>query len=234
MSWMANTVLIRNPYLVHVFGRPRLLVCLLIGILTYLISPAIWHSSTRILVAWNLATWLYIVLASRMMATATEESIRRHAAQIDESRFVVLILSILAAVACLAAIFAQLAAVKSAQGDVRYLHLGLAAVTILSAWTFIHLIFAQHYAHEFYVEREEERKLPEEMRGGLLFPGCVQPSYADFIYFSFVIGCASQTADVSTTSTTMRMVSLIHGVISFFFNTTVLALTINIGSGLVS
>jgi uncharacterized membrane protein len=234
MSWMTNSVLIRNPYLVHVFGRPRLLLCLLIGILTYLVSPVTWHGSTRILIAWNLATWLYIVLAWHMMAKATEESIRRHAIQIDESRFVVLTLSIIAAVACLAAIFAQLAAVKSAQGDLRFLHLGLAAVTIVSAWTFIHLIFAQHYAHEYFVEREEERQLPEEMRGGLLFPGCSQPSYADFIYFSFVIGCASQTADVETTSTTMRTVSLIHGVIAFFFNTTVLALTINIGSGLVS
>jgi uncharacterized membrane protein len=234
MSWMANTVLIRNPYLVHVFGRPRLLICLLIGILTYVISPAPWHSSTRILIGWNLATWLYILLAAQMMTTATEESIRRQANRIDESRFVVLTLSIIAAVACLAAIFVQLAAVKSAQGSVRFLHLGLAAVTIVSAWTFIHLIFAQHYAHEFFVEREEERRLPEDMRGGLLFPGSIQPSYADFLYFSFVIGCASQTADVETTSTTMRVVSLIHGVIAFFFNTTVLALTINIGSGLVS
>jgi uncharacterized membrane protein len=151
----------------------------------------------------------------------------------DESRFAVLALAIVAAVASLGAILAELAAVKDAQGDLKLLHLGLAAATIVSAWIFIHLIFAQHYAHEFFVERESERELPEDARGGLRFPATRHPLYVDFLYHSFVIGCASQTADVETTSAPMRVITLIHGVISFFFNTTLLALTINIASGLV-
>ncbi|MBV9702296.1 MAG: DUF1345 domain-containing protein, partial [Methylobacteriaceae bacterium] len=66
------------------------------------------------------------------------------------------------------------------------------------------------------------------------FPDTRQPTFIDFLYYSFVIGCASQTADVETTSRPMRVITVLHGVISFFFNTTILALTINIGSGLIS
>ncbi|SDR08867.1 Uncharacterized membrane protein [Rhizobiales bacterium GAS191] len=233
MTKEAGSFWLRNRYLVHVFARPRLLASVLIGILAYALMPTLWHLSTRILLAWNLGTWLYIGLATWMMTTATATTIRRHAVRTDESRFIVLTLAIVAAIASLAAIFAQLGAVKDAQGYLKALHLGLAIATIFSAWSFIHLIFAQHYAHEFFVEREAERALPEDARGGLRFPATRQPAYIDFLYYSFVIGCASQTADVETTSGPMRVVTLIHGVISFFFNTTILALTINIGSGLI-
>src|SRR4051812_20621967 len=70
-------------------------------------------------------------------------------------------------------------------------------------------------------------------RGGLRFPYTAKPTFVDFAYYAFVIGCACQTADVETTSAPMRTVTVIHGVLSFFFNTAVLALTINIASGLV-
>ena len=228
-----TSFLLRNRYLVHFFARPRLLLCVLVGIAAYSLTPPAWHSSSRALLAWNLATWLYIGLAISMMNRATEASIRRNASLTDESRFVVLTLAIGAAIASIAAIFAQLGAVKGAEGYLKGLHLALAAATILSAWIFTHLIFAQHYAHEYFVERDEEKALPQHARGGLRFPVTQQPRFIDFLYYSFVIGCASQTADVETTSGPMRVITLIHGVISFFFNTTILALTINIGSSLV-
>lgn len=221
------------PGMRHVLARPRLLSCLLIGIISFVFWPAGWHLPTRLLVSWNLATWLYIVLALIMMARASEATIQRRAALGDESRFVVLTLAIVASVACLGAIVAQLGAVKDAQGLLKTLHLVLAAATIVSAWTFIHLIFAQHYAHEFFVERQGAAGVPEAERGGLHFPGTAKPGFLDFLYFSFVIGVASQTADVDTTSRAMRFVVLIHGILSFFFNTTILALTINIAAGLI-
>ncbi|MBV8566148.1 MAG: DUF1345 domain-containing protein [Methylobacteriaceae bacterium] len=234
MPAATDTVLLRNRFLVHIFARPRLLICVLLAIATYFAMPAAWHPSTRTLIAWNLGTWLYVVLAAVMMARSSEASIRHRALLTDESRFVVLTLAVVAAAASLGAIFAQLAAVKEAQGYLKGMHLGLAAATILSAWVFIHVIFAQHYAHEFFVERDNEKLLPEDARGGLRFPDTRQPTYIDFLYYSFVIGCASQTADVETTSRPMRVITVLHGVISFFFNTTILALTINIGSGLIS
>ena len=233
MSQDGSSFWLRNRYLVHVFGRPRLVASILVGIAAYMLMPVLWHFSTHLLMAWNIGTWLYIVLAVWMMSRATGTSIRRNAVRTDESRFIVLTLAILATIASVGAIFAQLSAVKDAQGYLEALHLGLATATIQSAWIFIHLIFAQHYAHEFFVERDIEKALPEEARGGLRFPDTRQPTYLDFLYHSFVIGCASQTADVETTSRPMRVITLIHGVISFFFNTTILALTINIGSGLI-
>jgi uncharacterized membrane protein len=197
------------------------------------VEPGGWHLSTRILLAWNVATWLYIGLTVRAMATATEASIRRYAVMGDESRYVVLAFCMAAAVASLAAIIAQLGSVKESGGLVRVGHLSLAVGTIVSAFVFIHLVFAQHYAHEFFILRKSEEDLPEEARGGLHFPYTPKPGYTDFAYYSFVIGCASQTADVETTSAPMRRLTLLHGVLAFFFNSTVLALTINICSGLI-
>ena len=115
----------------------------------------------------------------------------------------------------------------------RKMHIGLAALTIMSSFTFIHIMFMLHYAHEFYSEWKRDPAKPKGERGGLMFPGEDMPGYLDFMYFSFVIGVASQTADVATCSKDMRMIVLIHGIVSFFFNTTVLALTINIAAGLI-
>jgi uncharacterized membrane protein len=105
--------------------------------------------------------------------------------------------------------------------------LALVVITIVLSWTFIHTAFALHYAHEFY---DEDAKLPQPC---LRFPGTEQPDYIDFLYFAFVMGTTSQTADVDIASSRMRRLALMHGVISFFFNTTLLAVTVNIAAGLV-
>jgi uncharacterized membrane protein len=222
-----------GPVVRNVLARPRLLLCTATTIVVYFVEPSQYHLSTRLLIAWSLGTWLYIALSLIMMSGATEQSIKRHALVGDESRFVILALATVAAIACLGAIVAQLASVKDAVGTVKYLHLLLAGLTIVSAWTFVHLIYAQHYAHEYYIERDEEQSLPDEFAGGLFFPGTKQPIFIDFLYFSFVIGVASQTADVETTSHTMRHVALVHCILAFFFNTIILALTINIAAGLI-
>ena len=223
----------RHRFLRQIIGRPRLLVCTLIGLGLLATMPAGWQLSTRLLLAWNAGVWIYLVAAIVMMHRADEHSLRRAAIMIDESRFAVLALTIAAATVCIAAIVVHLGMVKEMQGQSRHFHLTLAIATIVSAWTFIHVTFAQHYAHEFFIERQSEKELPEDMRGGLRFPGSVKPDFSDFLYFSFIIGVASQTADVEICSRPMRRVALTHGVVSFFFNTMVLALTINIAAGLI-
>ena len=230
---MKSTVFHRHRLLRQIFGRPRLLLCGIVGVGSFAVMPDEWKWSTRLLITWNIGVWLYLALAGFMMMRANEQSLRRRAVMVDESRFVVLGLTIVAAAASVAAIVAQLGMVKEMHGLLRYLHVSLAAVTILSAWTFIHVIFAQHYAHEYFIERDSEKQLPEDMRGGLRFPGSIKPDFSDFVYFSFVIGVATQTADVEICSRPMRRVALAHGVVSFFFNTIVVALTINIAAGLI-
>jgi uncharacterized membrane protein len=68
---------------------------------------------------------------------------------------------------------------------------------------------------------------------GLSFPGTSQPDYLDFVYFASVIGTSAQTADVNFTNSTLRRIGMAHGMLAFFFNTILIALTINIGSGLI-
>jgi uncharacterized membrane protein len=106
-------------------------------------------------------------------------------------------------------------------------HVALVAATILSAWTFIHIMFALHYAGRYYAPG------PDGICGGLKFPGAADPGWGEFLYQAFVIGCAFATADVNVTSTRMRRVCLIQSVVGFFFNAIILALTINISAGLI-
>ncbi len=228
-----NTFLHSHRFLRHVIGRQRLLACVAIGLIALALLPWDWRTPTRLLVAWNLGVVAYIASAVHLMATADPAKMRRLAQLTDESRFVVLTLAILAAIASIVAIVALLAQVKDFAGWDKSLHLELAGLTIVSSWTFIHLIFAQHYAHEYYVERAAALQAPDALRGGLAFPDTQSPDFMDFLYFSFVIGVASQTADVAISSKPMRRVALIHCVLAFFFNTTVLALTINIAAGLI-
>ncbi len=223
----------RNVILRNIIARPRLLVCIAIAGVALAIMPSAWLLGTRLLIAWNCLALGYIVAGLKMMIGADHQFIRRVALMTDEGRFVILFLACVAVAASFVAIFLQLAASKDLHGAARALHLSLAGATVLSSWFFTHIIFAQHYAHEFFIERESEKQLAEEYRSGLKFPGTDHPNYFDFLYFSFIIGVASQTADVEITSAPMRMVSLAHSLVSFFFNTTIVAFSINIASSLV-
>jgi uncharacterized membrane protein len=213
--------------------RPRIYICAAVMVLVYLAIPPDLRVATRALLAWNVGALLFIGLVGWMMAHATEESIQAHAAMEDENQWVLLVVGTVAACAALAAIVSELGVVKDLSGWNKGAHIGLTAITIVSAWTFIHLLYAVHYAHEYYGDIYDDAGVVVQDRKGLQFPGEREPTYTDFVYFSFVIGCASQTADVETISATMRRITLAHGVVAFFFNTVILALTINIGAGFI-
>jgi uncharacterized membrane protein len=230
----ANGARARRPLAVRIVqGRPRLFIATACGIAIGILLPAEWRVITRLLVGWNAATWFYFLLSGIMIARASHETIKKKAEIQDDGRFVILILSSLAAAAAIGAIIAQLAIVKETTGLLKELHIALAAATIVSAWSFIHLMFALHYAHDYFLERAATPRRPAKKAGGLAFPGTNNPDYLDFLYFSFVIGVACQTADVEITSQPMRRTALAHCVLAFFFNSAVLALTINIAAGLV-
>ena len=209
-------------------SRKILFSCALIGILTALLLPPSLPLGilTRMIIGWNFGVFLYLLFAMRMMFWSTHESMRRRALHHDEGRIVVLALVVTAAIVNVGAIFAVLVVAKGYQGALRMTHTVLAVLTLLSTWAFTQVMFAVHYAHDYYVA--EARGNP----GGLIFPGGHAPDYADFLYFSCVIGTSAQTADVSLASRTMRRTGLVHCLLAFFFNTTLLALSINIASGL--
>jgi uncharacterized membrane protein len=213
--------------------RPRIYICAIVMVLAYFIIPPDMRTPTRALLAWNVGALLFIGLVGWMMARATEASIQAQAALEDENQWVLLVVGTVAACAALAAIVSELGVVKDLTGWNKGAHIALTAITILSAWTFIHLLYTLHYAHEYYGDVYDESGIATADRRGLNFPGERNPAYGDFLYFAFVIGCASQTADVETISPTMRRITLAHGIVAFFFNTVILALTINIGAGFI-
>jgi len=156
---------------------------------------------------------------------------RRRAAIEDESAIAILILTAAAAVASLAAIGFEFANLSGVPAATRGLHLALVGVTLLCSWLLMHVTFALHYAHEFYDE--------DDCENGLIFPeaqrhGSFEPDYWDFLYFSVNLGAAAQTSDVMIVSRQMRRIVLGHSILSFLFNTTVLALGINMAASIVA
>lgn len=209
-------------------SRPRLLVATLTAILVGVLFPARLeaHLVTRLLIAWNTGAMLYVFLAVGMMTRSSREHMRYRARAQDEGQFVILTLVVISAIASLAAIGGELTVVKDMHGTAKVAHIGLAALTVVSSWTFTQIMFALHYAHDYYAAQSDGRK------PGLSFPDDDEPDYGDFFYFAAVIGTSGQTADVSFVSKMMRRIGSVHCILAYLFNTTVLALLINIGASL--
>ncbi len=214
-------------------SRPRLAISLVVGFIAYALLPYGHDTVTRLLVAWNVGTITDIVLNGIMITRADIHTIRRRASITDDGKWIILGLSTVAAIAAMGAILVEIGIAKNMKGWAAGSHYLLAGLTIISAWVFIHLSFALHYAHEFFDETKTLEGEGPQLKGGLRFPQTEVPDYWDFLYFSFVVGVASQTADVEITSKSIRRVSLGHSIVSFFFNSAILALTINIAAGLI-
>ena len=210
------------PWIVRVASAHRRLgASVLLGLITAAALPATFSWITRILLSWDVGVLFYLAAAAVMMSRANVAAIRRRAADEDEGAIALLVLTVAAAMASLGAIFAELATLERA--DPYYaLYIALVIVTVVLSWAFIHTIFALHYAHDFYGERARQ--------DGLKFPGDQQPDYWDFIYFAFVIGMTFQVSDVAVTNKSIRRVVVTHGVLSFFFTTAIVALTVNIAA----
>lgn len=215
----------RTKLVGHIKAQPRLVTAVLLGGLLSFALPGGWRQATRLLVAWDCSTGLYLVLALAMMARSTIDRIRDRAAMQDEAQMVILGLTTITALVSLAGIMLELAAAKAMKTHGVWQHIALAGTTVFLSWSFLHTMFAVHYAHEYYAGPEDE---PAQ---GLEFPGQEPPDYWDFVYYSFIIGTACATADVNITSKRMRKITTLHCIVSFFFNTTILALTVNIGAG---
>ena len=210
-------------------ARPRLGLSALLGIGVALAWPWMGFEArdvTRGLIAWNVGTVSYLVLTAVMMVRSTHEDIHKRALTQDEGAAVILAMVVLAALSSLGAIVAELTVARNETGLARSLHIGLAAFTVLTSWTFTQVMFALHYAHEYY------QSLHANESPGLVFPDTRRPEYFDFLYVAAVIGTSAQTADVSFGSSAMRRVGLVHCVLAFFFNATLLALMVNVGAAL--
>jgi uncharacterized membrane protein len=203
----------------------RLLLSVAVGAATLTLLPADWRTPTRLLAAWDLGVALYLVLITRAIMRADVAAIRRRAAIQDEGAWAILLLSMLAVWASIAAIIAFLGNGQDGTHSQPVNHLVFAMTTILLSWMFVHTAFTLHYAHEYYGEGGDGEI------GGLKFPDNRRPDYWDFLYFSLVVAMTSQVSDVAVTSKTIRRLVTVHGVLSFFFNLSILALTVNMLAG---
>ena len=209
--------------------RPRLPLSIALGMLVTIALPhsLISHGITRFIIGWDTFACVYLALAMHIVLRSSHESMKQRAHAEDEGKFVILFLVVAAAITSLIAIIVELSVVKDiADNFIKYEHILLALFTIAMSWVFMHTMFALHYAHDYYT------RISREKSGGLDFPGKEILDYSDFLYLSFIIGTSGQTADVSFSSRATRRIGTIHCIIAFFFNTTILALTINIASGL--
>jgi len=212
----------------NVRARPRLFIAAAGGAAVGVLLPAGWIAPavTRFLLAWNVGSITYIALSAFMMLRSTHEQMRLRARSQDDGKHAVLAFVVISAIASLVGIAGEWTLVKNLQGTPKLAHAALTGVTVLTSWVFIQVMFALHYAHDFYAA------MATGARGGLAFPQDEAPNYGDFFYFAISIGTSGQPADVSFTSKPMRRIGSVHCTLAYFFNTTVLALLINIGATL--
>jgi uncharacterized membrane protein len=202
-----------------VYARPRTFISIAIGVVAFFLLPDSLRLVTRLLIGWDFFVSFYLVLAYIMMFRCGLAYIRRNAVLQDDGRFLILLLTALGAFASIAAILFELGASHRSVPQ-----LTLATVTIALSWATVHTTFALHYAHDYYRGTKP---------GGLQFPSGDQHDHADywdFVYFSFVIGMTAQVSDVGITDKTIRRTATAHGIISFVFNTALVALMVNIAA----
>jgi uncharacterized membrane protein len=206
-----------------IYARPRTTIALAIGILVSLLLPSSFRLVTRLLFGWDALIAVYLVLVYAMMLCNDHQHIRRAAAMQDDGRFVILLVVATGAFASIAAIVSELGTPHRG-----VLELSIAITTIVLSWAAVHTTFALHYAHDYYRGAKP---------GGLQFPSGDKEDHADywdFVYFSFVIGMTAQVSDVGITDKTIRRTATAHGIVSFIYNTALLALTVNIAASAIS
>jgi uncharacterized membrane protein len=202
-----------------VYARPRAFMSIAIGIVAFFLLPDSQRLVTRLLISWDIFVTFYLALAYIMMFRCDLAHIRRNAVLQDDGRFLILLVTALGAFASIAAIVFELGASHRSVPE-----LMLATVTIALSWAIVHTTFALHYAHDYYRGAKP---------GGLQFPSGDQHDHADywdFVYFSFVIGMTAQVSDVGITDKAIRRTVTAHGIVSFMYNTALVALMVNIAA----
>jgi uncharacterized membrane protein len=223
-TWYRPTSLARG-----FIARPKLYFAIACAALAQFLMPATLPLVARAAAAWNIGGLVYLTLAFGLFRSCRVDEIRQRAAREDESAIVFLLLILAAIASSFSATIGLIGEAKAAKGQMAALFLGLSGLTILVSWTVTQIVFTLHYAHSYY---QPVSGAGDTLRG-LKFPEDDHPDYWDFFYFTTSIGATSQTSDVSITSKSLRRLVAFQAVVSFVFNTTVLALAINLAAGLI-
>jgi uncharacterized membrane protein len=211
-------------------ARHRIAIAMFLAAIAFFAVHGSFRFSTVTIVTWDVFAGTVLIFAWLTIITTPPEKLRARAKQQDVSRTVIFIFVVIAA--CVG-LFAVVFLLRTNRGQDLVANLParliLTLLAVVFAWLLVHTVFGLRYAHIYYGDRDEAGT---QHAGGLVFPGENSPNYMDFAYFSFVIGMTSQVSDVTITSREMRRLVLLHGILSFGFNTVILALTISTASGL--
>ncbi|MEO6405229.1 MAG: DUF1345 domain-containing protein [Ferruginibacter sp.] len=205
----------------------KIIFCLILAVTTYfLLSIKNINPVTHLLIAWNVFSLCMLILEWITFKIATATEIRKLAGLEDSSRVIIFVIVLISAFASFLGVLLLLI---SKDESSEALDIPVALIGMLFSWLLVHTIFALRYAHIYYSDNISK---PSTHAGGLEFPEEDKPDYLDFAYFSFVLGMTFQVSDVQVTSKRLRKLALLHGLISFGFNTVIVALTINVVAGL--
>jgi uncharacterized membrane protein len=207
------------------FEHPRLWISVIAGCAVFFLLPGQWTVLSRVLVAWNAGVMLFLALIFQWMMHLSAVQICSKYIEEDASAPIILVVVTVAAMLSLVAIVEPLATIKQVSGWVRAAHFALAALTLINSWILVPTMFTTHYADLYYSVKEDARPLH--------FPQSPMPVFWDFVYFSFTIAAACQTADVATLDTKIRRTVIVHTFISFLFNASILGFAINVTAGLI-
>lgn len=217
-----------------VAGHPRAFAALGAALLVWAMLPLLppgrmpgWPGQTRGILAWDTGALVFLASVMRMFAARGPERIAEDAAAQESGQWAVFWVMLLGTAASFAALGYEFSGLKDVPALERGLRVALVAATLLLSWLLAHTTFALTYAHEWY-----ERDATGAPRRGLAFPGEDRPDDLDFLYFATGIGMTFQVSDVQVTSRHLRRLVLLHGLVSFLFNTVIVALSVNIAAGL--
>ena len=217
--------LMSHPHAFHPLdprtAHQRVLWAAVLGAITWLAAPAELSLATRALLTWDIAGLALLAIVAWIIIRADPAETRRRAAAHDPGRTVVWLLVLGASALSLFAAIIMIRQTKTLPPIESRVLLGLSVAAVALAWLLSHAGFALRYAHLFY-----RGGLTDE--GGLEIPGGESPDDLDFAYFAFTIGMCFQVSDVTITSRVVRRTVLAHAMLSFAYNTGILALAINV------
>jgi uncharacterized membrane protein len=211
-----------------VAGRPRLVLGGLCGLVVWPLLPGWLPASTRAILAWDFGVLVFLLAIAQLFGSEHQARMQRDAAAQQEGEWTIFALCLAAVVASFAAVGTEFSGTSGLPPPQKHLHVALVAVTLALSWLVTQTLFALRYAHEYY----EVQPGRGAIDGGLDFPGEPAPDYLDFMYFALVLGMTFQVSDVQITARKLRRLAAVHGLLSFLFNTIIIALTVNIAAGL--
>ena len=229
---MANTVKTDKRFFYKLDANYRLMIAITVGVIVYFCCDKSLSVPELALASWIGCALTIIILNWIIILTSHPMEVKKIAKLQDSSRRMLFIFIITASMVSLVAIIFLLKSVKGLSETAKNEHIILAITAVAVSWWLVHTVFTLKYAHMFYDTSTDDGKPLKA--GGLDFPDTKEPDYLDFVYFAFVVGMTFQVSDVVITDRHIRRTCLIHGVISFVFNTAIVALSINVISGLVS